>query len=100
MAEHSAKIGKYLGIFAALMVLTVVTVAVSKFHLGIAAALVVALLVASVKGGLVAGYFMHLIGENRWIYVSLFFTALFFVVLIVAPTLVGSTDYSVTDFGR
>ena len=50
----------YILVFVSLMVLTVVTVAVSYLHLPVTAAIAVALVVATVKGSLVAGYFMHL----------------------------------------
>jgi cytochrome c oxidase subunit 4 len=53
----------YVMIFAALMVLTVVTVAVSYLHLSPALAILVALLIAGIKGSMVAAYFMHLISE-------------------------------------
>lgn len=57
----------YISVFAALAVLTVVTVAVGYIHLPIIPALVVALAIATLKAGLVAGYFMHLISEERLI---------------------------------
>ena len=57
----------YVAVFAALAVLTVVTVAVAYLDLSVVPALVVALLIATVKGGLVAGYFMHLLSEKRLI---------------------------------
>lgn len=57
----------YISVFAALAVLTVVTVAVAYLDLPIVPALVVALIIATIKGGLVAGYFMHLVSEKRLI---------------------------------
>lgn len=57
----------YISVFAALAVLTIVTVAVGYLHLPIVPALVIALLIATIKGGLVAGYFMHLVSEERLI---------------------------------
>ena len=57
----------YISVFAALAVLTMVTVAVGYIHLPIIPALVVALLIATIKAGLVVGYFMHLISEERLI---------------------------------
>ena len=92
MADHGAEdIAKhvkiYISIFAVLMVLTVVTVAVSYLHLSIAAAIVVAMLIASVKGSLVACYFMHLLTEKKLIYWILAMTVAFFIVLLLAPML-------------
>jgi caa(3)-type oxidase subunit IV len=45
----------------------------------------VALLVAIIKGSLVACYFMHLISEKKLIYAVLAVTAFFFVALMVLP---------------
>ena len=58
----------YLMVFGALAVLTVVTVAVGYLRLPVVPALVLALVIALVKGSLVAGYFMHLISEKRIIH--------------------------------
>lgn len=55
----------YVAVFGALAVLTVVTVAVGYLHLPFVPALIAALLIATVKAGLVAGYFMHLVSEER-----------------------------------
>lgn len=57
----------YITVFAALAVLTIVTVAVGYIHLPIIPALVAALVIATIKAGLVASYFMHLISEERLI---------------------------------
>ncbi len=64
----------YWAVFAALMILTVITVAVAKmpiFDFGYLN-LVIAMAIASVKACLVAMYFMHLKYENPilWIYVA------------------------------
>jgi len=53
-------------IFGALMVMTVITVAASRVDLGGKGLNVgLALLIASIKGGLVMAYFMHLKFEQR-----------------------------------
>lgn len=57
----------YITVFAALAVLTVVTVTVGYMELPILPALIVGLSIATIKGALVAGYFMHLITEERLI---------------------------------
>ena len=46
-----------------------------------AAGITIALIIASVKSFLVAGYFMHLISEKKAIYATLVTTAFFFVAL-------------------
>lgn len=75
----------YVIVFVALAALTVVTVAISYLDLGTAAAVFLALLVAAVKGSLVAGYFMHLISEEKIIYAVLILTFVFFLALIILP---------------
>ncbi len=75
----------YIFVFISLMVLTVVTVAISYLHLSVGAAITVALIVASIKASLVACYFMHLISEKKLIYLSLSITVVFFAVLMMLP---------------
>jgi caa(3)-type oxidase subunit IV len=53
----------------------------------------VALLVATVKGGLVACYFMHLISEKKLILAVLALTAAFFVVLLALPSLTHANGF-------
>ena len=68
----------YMTIFAALAVLTIITVAASYLDLSTGEAILLALTIASVKGSLVAGYFMHLISEKALITWILMLTAGFF----------------------
>ena len=104
MSDHAADIGHdpadidkhvrvYITVFVALMVLTVVTVAVSRFHLPVPVAVTVALIVATIKGSLVACYFMHLISEKRLIIAVLLLTAVFFLVLLALPVLTHSNGF-------
>lgn len=93
-AKHS-HIGRYLAVFAALLVLTGVTVAVSSIHAGIFVAVSIALIIAITKGSLVASYFMHLIGEHKSVYWVLILTAVFFLMLLLVPLLVSISDYRV-----
>jgi len=72
-------------VFVALLVLTVVTVAISRFHLPVHQAVTIALIVATIKGSLVACYFMHLISERKLIYAVLALTAVFFLALLALP---------------
>jgi cytochrome c oxidase subunit IV len=101
MGDHSSPdsikkaVRAYLFVFGALLVGTVLTVwaatlEFNKTHptLGI----VVALIIATVKAGLVAGYFMHLISEKKAIYATLAATAFFF------AGLMGLTLWSMNDF--
>lgn len=72
----------YVMVFVALGTLTAITVAISYLNLSIGAAVTLALLVAAVKGSLVALYFMHLLSERKVIYGILGLTGVFFVVLL------------------
>lgn len=78
LGEHFKKhIQGYIVVFVALMALTVVTVAVSYLHFPIHTAIIIALIIATIKGSLVACYFMHLISERKVIYAILIIAALF-----------------------
>lgn len=78
---------RYIGVFVALMVLTILTVAVSYFHMPFLLAVLVALIIASFKGSLVAAFFMHLAHERKAIYWVLILTVFFFVMLMFIPIL-------------
>jgi len=88
--DINESVRRYLIVFAALLVGTVLTVWASYIHfphlhigrLSINMNITVALLIASVKAFLVAGYFMHLVSERKMIYGILAATAFFFVGLM------------------
>lgn len=73
-------------VFAALLVLTLATVGAYLLHLPLKAAITLALLIATVKGSLVAGWFMHLISEKKVIYWMLALAVVFFIPLLLFPT--------------
>ncbi len=95
--DHAADIDRhvriYITVFVSLMTLTIITVAVSYLHLPIAYAVTVALLVATIKGSLVACYFMHLISEKKLIYAVLVLTAVFFAALLALPAVTHQNGY-------
>lgn len=62
---HIDPLGLYLAVFAALLLMTVVTVAVSYVDFG-AANTVIAVLIATMKALLVATFFMHLRHDRRF----------------------------------
>ena len=96
-SDHAVDIDKhvriYITVFVALMVLTVVTVTVSRFHLPVPVAVSVALIVATIKGSLVACYFMHLISEKKLILAVLALTAVFFAALLALPIFTVSDGF-------
>ena len=92
-ADIDKHIKVYITVFVSLMVLTLVTVAVSYLHLSTPMAITVALIIATVKGGLVASYFMHLVSEKKLIYAVMALTVAFFFVLLALPVLTHSNGF-------
>lgn len=88
-AEEARKhIKVYLGVLGALAVLTVVTVSAAGLQTGIIVGVAIAMLIAVVKGSLVAGFFMHLLYDRKgWLYGLLVLCFVFFVVLMLLPVL-------------
>ncbi|MDP9362065.1 MAG: cytochrome C oxidase subunit IV family protein [Acidobacteriota bacterium] len=81
-----AEMRVYLTVFIGLAILTAVTVgACYGFQLPVHTAIIVALVIASVKGFLVAGFFMHLLSEKKVIYGVLILTVIFFAFLMTLP---------------
>lgn len=83
----------YRNVFFALGAFTAITVAISYLDVPFGLALALALLVATIKGSLVACYFMHLLSERKLIYAVLLITVGFFAVLLLLPlgSVMGST---------
>ncbi|MBI4547546.1 MAG: cytochrome C oxidase subunit IV family protein [Ignavibacteriae bacterium] len=75
----------YVTVFVALLALTMITVAIAQLHLSVPAAVAVAIFIATIKGSLVAGYFMHLVSEKKVIYAALILTVVFFAALMWLP---------------
>jgi len=85
MSDHNSahdvhrEVRRYLMVFGALLVGTLVTVGAYYVHLhSVALTVLVALFIASIKAFLVAGYFMHLISEKKMIYGVMAATVFFF----------------------
>lgn len=85
-AGHASHVARYAVVWGALMVLTLATWGLSRFHIPGGWGVAVALGIASAKGALVALFFMHLWdqpGANRLV----FLTSLVFAALLVGITL-------------
>ena len=89
--EVKKHIATYKKVGATLMVLTILTVAVSYLSVAVPVAIGIALIIASVKGSMVASFFMHLTGERKMIFWALAVTAAFWVFLMSLP-LLGQWD--------
>ncbi len=81
--SHDAEVHRhmrgYLIVFATLLLLTMVTVAVSYVRLPGHQAIAVALVIAVIEASLVAAYFMHLVSESKVIHGLLVVSAIVFV---------------------
>ena len=77
------EIKTYKSVFLKLMVLSIITVGVSYLEFGMTTAIIVALVIATIKATLVACYFMHLLTEKRLILVKLGFTAFFMLAMLI-----------------
>ena len=75
----------YMTIGALLLLFTAITVAANQIHLAVPLAVTVALIIAIMKGSMVAAVFMHLSHERKWIYGALLLTVVFFIVLMCVP---------------
>jgi cytochrome c oxidase subunit 4 len=90
--ELARHVRKYILVFVALLIGTIVTVLLWTIHFeSMALTIAIALFIATIKAFLVAGYFMHLISEKKMIYSILAVTVFFFVGLM-GLTLFGIHD--------
>ena len=91
--DHSIEhhIQTYIRVFIALGILTVITVAVSYLEVSFIEAFFLAIAIATIKGSLVLGFFMHLISEKKTIIWMLVATLVAFLILMFIP-LIWHTD--------
>lgn len=89
---HVLPVKLLVGVWALLMVLTVVTVAVTQVDLGRSGNLIIAMGIATVKAAAVGLYFMHL----RWdkpFNALVFVSSLLFVSLFISIALLDKSEY-------
>lgn len=95
--HHIIPFSVYMKVITALLILTVVTVAAARVDFG-AMNTVIAMLIASVKAGLVLAFFMHLKYDDR-IYLVALGTGIFFLILLYFLTWVDVytrlTEYNI-----
>lgn len=87
---HQVKDRTYVGVWVALVILTGVTVSVAGMNLG-RLSILVALIIATLKAGLVLNYFMHLKYEER----LLFFRLIISGTLVLLILFIGLTFFDV-----
>ena len=84
--EIRKEVRVYLIVFVGLAILTGATVgACYGLQLPVHTAIMVALIIATIKGFLVAAFFMHLLSEKKLIYAVLLLTVAFFGLLVWLP---------------
>jgi cytochrome c oxidase subunit IV len=88
---HAVPLPILLAVFGTLLVMTVLTVAVTWFNLG-SWNLIIALGIATFKAALVVLFFMHLRYDNPF-FAIVFITALVFVALFLGLTLLDTFQY-------
>lgn len=85
--HHVLPLSMYFGVFTILLVMTVLTVAVSRMGLPPTLSFIVAMAVATFKASLVVGYFMHLKYDSKF-HALILFATLFFIGLFFSLTLI------------
>jgi cytochrome c oxidase subunit 4 len=91
---HVSPISTYLKTFGALMVLTVITVAVSRVDLGTTTNLLIALFIATVKASIVGALFMHLYADHK------FHTVIFASSVVFLAIFIIFTSFDLMQRGR
>ena len=86
-AAVQKSVRSYITVFVMLMMFTIITVAVSRFHFAVPIAISIAILIAATKGSMVGTVFMHLSREKQAIYGTILLTFLFFFLLLFLPLL-------------
>src|SRR3989338_6333953 len=89
---HVLPVKLLVGVWAALMILTLITVAAISIDLGRSMNLVVAMVVATIKAGLVVLYFMHLRCDKPFNALA-FLGSLLFVSLFISIALLDKSEY-------
>jgi cytochrome c oxidase subunit 4 len=89
---HSTPVQLLVVILSILLILTIITVAVTKVDLGGQWNLVVAMVIATIKAGLVVTYFMHLRWDRR-LHLLAFCAAILFMVLFISMALTDRREY-------
>lgn len=89
---HVTPVKLLVGVFAALTILTILTVVVTSIDLGSQGNFVIAMIVATVKAGLVMAFFMHLVWDKKF-NLTVFLSAFLFVVLFLSLALTDRNEY-------
>ncbi len=89
---HVMSVKLLVGVLAVLLVLTIATVAVTSVDLGSQWNLVVAMVIATIKAGLVGAFFMHLIWDKKF-HLMAFLTSVLFLILFLGLAIADHREY-------
>lgn len=90
--SHTTSVPLLLGVFAALTILTVLTVGVTAIDLGSQGNFVVAMVIATIKAALVMALFMHMLWDSKF-NVLVFVSSFLFVLLFLSMSLADRGEY-------
>jgi cytochrome c oxidase subunit 4 len=89
---HTMSVRALLTVWGALMVFTVLTVWASRQGLGSQTSFIVAMIIATIKAGLVMAVFMHLWWDRR-MHVFSFLGSFLFVILFIGMLITDKSEY-------
>lgn len=89
---HITPVKLLVGVFAALTALTVLTVAVTSVDLGSQGNFIIAMIIATIKAGLVMAFFMHLVWDRKF-NLTVFLSSFLFVLLFLSLALTDRNEY-------
>ncbi len=89
---HTASMQVLFGVFGALVILTILTVAVTAIDLGGQGNFIIAMIIATIKAGLVMAFFMHMLWDSKF-NVTVFVSSFLFVLLFLAMSLADRAEY-------
>ncbi|HMR80061.1 MAG TPA: cytochrome C oxidase subunit IV family protein [Polyangiaceae bacterium] len=89
---HVTPLKLLFGVLGILLVLTVATVAVTSIDLGSQWNLVVAMVIATIKAGLVVTFFMHLLWDKRF-HLLVFLSSVLFLILFLGLAITDHKEY-------
>jgi cytochrome c oxidase subunit 4 len=89
---HTTPVQLLVGVCTGLLVLTVITVMVTKVDLGGQGNLIVAMVIATIKAAMVVTYFMHLRWDKRFNLLA-FLSGVLFLILFLSMALTDRKEY-------
>jgi len=89
---HTTPVSLLAGVLSVLLVLTIITVVVTRIDLGGQGNLVIAMIIATIKAALVVTYFMHLRWDRR-MHLLAFLSSVLFAILFLSMAITDRREY-------